>query len=411
MARRLRFRLRQHTAMNLFLLTVSQLTAQIKQTLETGFPLVWVVGEISSLKRAGSGHLYLNLKDPQAVVPAVIWKSTAGRLRFKLHDGLEVIIRGKLSVYPPHGEYRLVVDELEPKGIGAAELALKQLREKLARLGYFAPERKRPIPAFPKRLVLITSGTGAAVRDMLEILGRRWPAAEVWVIPTRVQGAQAAADIAWNLALLNRLTGVDTVILGRGGGSAEDLAVFNDERVAQAIFESRYPVISAVGHEIDVTLADLVADKRALTPSEAAELATPDRSELLARLDKTRSRLRDLLLGHLQTARKHLTTLAQRRVFREPLERIRDQERRLDDRHARLTRAMTHRLALAKKTIEHHALQLESLSPLKVLARGYSLTQKDGHVLRSAAEVANGDLVETRLHEGTITSRVESSEK
>jgi exodeoxyribonuclease VII large subunit len=393
--------------MNLFILSVTDLTNQIKQVVESTFSLVWVVGEISSLKRAGSGHLYLNLKDANAVMPAVVWKTTAGRLRFKLHDGLEVVIRGRLSVYPPHGEYRLMVDELHPKGMGAAELALKQLKEKLTKLGYFDPARKRPLPTFPRRLVLVTSATGAAVRDMLEILGRRWPIAEVWVCPTRVQGAQAAEHIAWNFTLLNRLGGIDAVILGRGGGSADDLAVFNDERVVQAIFDCRYPVISAVGHEIDVTLADLVADKRALTPSEAAELATPDRAELLSRLDKGRLRLRDLLLGHLQTARKGLAALAQRRVFREPLERVRDLERRLDDWHARLSRAVNQRLTLARKAVEKRAVQLDSLSPLKVLARGYSLTRKNGALLRSAAQAHAGDVIETRLHEGTIVSRVE----
>lgn len=394
--------------MNLFVVTVSELTAQIKQTLESGFALVWVVGEISSLKKAGSGHFYFNLKDAQAVVPAVAWKSTAGRLRFKLTDGLEVVVRGKLSVYPPHGEYRLVVDEVHPKGMGAAELALKQLKEKLAKLGYFDPRRKRPLPAYPRRLVLMTSATGAAVRDMLEILGRRWPIAEVWVCSTRVQGQQAAEDIAWNFALLNRLEGIDAVILGRGGGSADDLAVFNDELVAQAIFNCRYPVISAVGHEIDVTIADLVADRRALTPSEAAEIATPDRADLIARLDQSRRRLHDLLLGHWQAASKHLAGLAQRRVFREPLQGIRDLERRLDDWHGRLGRAVAQRLTLARKSLEHRAVQLESLSPLKVLARGYSLTSKDGVVVRSTDQVRSGDLLTTRLREGTIVSRVET---
>jgi exodeoxyribonuclease VII large subunit len=256
----------------------------------------------------------------------------------------------------------------------------------------------------------MTSPTGAAVRDMLEILSRRWPVAEVWICPVRVQGAGAAEDIAWTLSMLNQLDGIDVVILGRGGGSSDDLSAFNDESVAHAIFHSRIPVISAVGHEIDVTIADLVADRRALTPSEAAEIATPDRADLLARLDKQKRRLRDLLVGQLQTARKQLDSVGQRRVVRQPLERVRDLERRLDDWHGRLGRAIRHRLALAKKALEHRAGQLESLSPLNVLARGYSLTQKERRVIRNSREVEVGDRIETRLGEGKIVSRVEECE-
>lgn len=394
--------------MNLFVQTVSDVTSQIKQTLESNFGELWVVGEVSSARKAGSGHVYLTLKDARAVLPAVAWKTLATRLAFPLKDGMEVIVRGRLSVYPPHGEYRLILDEVHPKGAGAQDLALKKLKEKLAALGYFSPERKRPLPTFPKRLVLITSPTGAAVRDMLEILGRRWPRAEVWVRPVRVQGIGAVEDILRAFTLLSRLSQIDIVILGRGGGSSEDLSAFNDERVARCIFECRFPVISAVGHEIDVTIADLVADRRALTPSEAAEIATPDRADLLARLDKQRRRLNDLVVGKTQSARKHLAGLAQRRVLREPLERIRDLERRLDDWHARLGRAAHHCLLLARKALEKRALQLEGLSPLKVLARGYSLTRKDGTVLRSASGVEAGDEIETRLHEGTLVSRVSS---
>lgn len=392
---------------NLFVLSVSEVTSQIKEVLEKGFSQIWVVGEISSLRRAGSGHIYLNLKDAAAVLPAVAWKSTVARLPFQLTEGLEVVIRGKLSVYLPHGEYRLIIDEVQPKGMGAQDLALKQLKEKLAGLGYFHPARKRPLPLFPRRLVLVTSPTGAAVRDMLEILGRRWPLAEVWVRPVRVQGAGAVEDITWAFEVLNNLRDIDVVILGRGGGSSDDLSVFNEERVARAIFQCRFPVISAVGHEIDVTIADLVADRRALTPSEAAEIATPDGTELRARLDKQRRRLAELVLGIVQTAKKHLATLGQRRVLREPLERVRDLERRLDDWHGRLGRAVQNCLVHARDALEKRAVQLESLSPLNVLARGYSLTRMGGTVLRSAQEVKPGDLIETRLNQGTIISRVE----
>src|SRR5207244_2043612 len=213
-----------------------------------------------------------------------------------------VLVRGRLSVYPPRGDYQLVIEEIQARGLGAQDLALKKLREKLARLGYFAPERKRPLPRFPRRLALVTSPSGAAIRDMLEILGRRWPDALVWVCPVRVQGEGAAEEIAAAIRLVNWVAGVEVLILGRGGSSSEDLAAFNRENVAQAIFESRIPVVSAVGHEIDVTIADLVADKRALTPSEAAELVTPDRSQILKGLDASARRMMDLLFGRLQGA-------------------------------------------------------------------------------------------------------------
>lgn len=391
----------------LYLQSVSELTAQIKERLESEFASVWVVGEISSYKKAGSGHVYLNFKDAGAVLPAVIWKGTAARIPFQMGDGQEVVVRGRLSVYAPHGEYRLVVEEAFPKGLGAQDLALKQLKEKLAGLGYFEPARKRPLPRFPRRVVLVTSPTGAAVRDMLEILGRRWPLAEVWIRPVRVQGAAAADDIAKSFTLINRLDDIDVVILGRGGGSSDDLSAFNDERVAKAIFECRHPVISAVGHEIDVTVADMVADRRALTPSEAAEIATPDREELRTRLTKQRARMADLMTGRMQFLRKELLGLAQRRVFRQPLERIRDLERRLDDWHGRLGRVIQHRLTLARQKLDKKAVHLESLSPLNVLARGYSLTRMDGIVLRAANQVKPGDRIETKLERGTIISRVE----
>ena len=319
-------------------LTISGLTAQIKAMLEANFVSVWAVGEIGSLSVAGSGHAYFTLKDKGAQLPSVMWRTTAQRHRYALKDGLEVIVRGKLTVYPPHGKYQLSVEELYQKGAGAQDLLLRKLKEKLLKLGYFAPERKKPLPAFPRRIALVTSPTGAAIRDMLEILGRRWPNAEVWVCGVRVQGDGAPQEIAAALNDLNTHTGIDVILLGRGGGSSEDLAAFNDEGVANAIFASKIPVISAVGHEIDVTIADLVADRRAATPSEAAEIATPDRTELLQTLRARRQRLHDLLLSKYQAHKQRLQGLAERRVFQFPLERLHDQERRIDDWDDRLQR-------------------------------------------------------------------------
>jgi len=286
-----------------------------------------------------------------------------------LKDGIEVIVRGKITVYAPQGKYQLYVDELYQKGVGAQDLALRRLKEKLHKLGYFAPERKRALPAFPRRLALVASASGAAIRDMLEITARRWPSAEIWVASVLVQGPGAPQAIAAALERLNGFAGIDAILLGRGGGSSEDLAAFNAEIVARAIFASKIPVVSAIGHEIDVTIADLVADVRAATPSEAAELATPDRAELLEALRSRRQRLHNLLLGKYQTYKQRLQSLSQRRVFLAPLDRLRDQERRLDDWHERLRRVLHYRVQKAQQRIEALAGQLESLSPLNVLAR------------------------------------------
>src|SRR5205807_678720 len=285
---------------------------------------------------------------------------------------MEIIARGRLTVYVPRGEYQLQVEELQPKGLGALELALRQLKEKLLKLGYFAAERKKPLPRFPRRVALVTSASGAAVRDMLEILGRRWPAVEAWVCPVRVQGDGAADEIAAAVRLLNRLRMVDVMIVGRGGGSAEDLWAFNAECVARAIFASRIPVVSGVGHEDDLTIADLVADCRALTPSEAAERVVPNEAEVLEWLAGLETRFRGLLLGAVEVARTRLEELARRSCFRRPLERLREEERRLDDLEARLGRAVQQRLLQARQQLEGQAARLEALSPLQVLQRGYS---------------------------------------
>jgi exodeoxyribonuclease VII large subunit len=398
------------------ILSVSQLSESVKEVLEEGFPSVWVGGEVANCKKASSGHIYLTLKDPKAQLKAVLWRGVALRLRFDLKDGMDLIVRGRLSLYPPWGEYRLEIEELQPKGIGALELALRQLKEKLFTLGYFDPKRKKPLPRFPSRVALVTSPTGAAVRDMLEILGRRWPALEVWVCPVRVQGEEAPVQIAAAIALLNRLharTPVDAMIVGRGGGSAQDLWEFNDERIARAIFQSKIPVVSAVGHEIDVTIADLVADKRALTPSEAAELVAPNREELAESLRTLRKRMRTLLQNRLESAKSRLTDLAGRRIFRLPLERVRDEERRLDDCFERLQRAARGRMEFSGHRLEALAGQLESLSPLNVLRRGYSLTrtEADRAVVRSASQVKPGDRLVTHLSSGRVYSRVEAAEE
>jgi exodeoxyribonuclease VII large subunit len=393
------------------ILSVAELTRAVKGLLEDAFPTLWVTGQITNYKAATSGHIYLTLKDSEAQVRACIWRSTALRLRFSPHDGLEVIARGKLDVYVPHGEYKLIIEELHPKGLGAPELALRQLKEKLFKLGYFAPERKKPLPRFPRRIALVTSPTGAAVRDILEVLARRWRASDVWVCPVRVQGETAAAEITAALRLLNHVANVDVVIVGRGGGSAEDLSAFNDENVAKAIFESHIPIVSAVGHEIDLTIADLVADCRAVTPSEAAERIVPHRDELAEHLRKRQQQLRIFLLQRLELSRQQVQALAERWPLRFPLERIREREQRLDNWTERIQRAARQHVERWRERLGAHAARLETLSPLNVLARGYSLTRReiDHAVVRDPEQVQIGDRLVTHVQHGRIVSRVEAN--
>jgi len=394
---------------NVKILSVAELTRHVKSLLEDGFPQVWVAGELSNLSRPSSGHIYLTLKDAEAQLRAVIWRSAASRIRFEVREGLQVIARGRLTVYLPRGDYQLQIEELHPKGIGAVELALRQLKEKLQKLGYFAPERKKPLPRFPRRVALVTSPSGAAVRDMLEVLGRRWPRLEIYVCPVRVQGDGAAEEVAQAVRLINRLDLADVLIVGRGGGSAEDLWAFNAECVADALFESRIPVISAVGHEIDLTIADLVADCRALTPSEAAERVVPDRRELLDGARSLEARLRSGIVSLLDRLRSYLESISQRRCFRLPFESIREHECRLDELDGRMQRALKQRLKQMRARLDAQAGHLQSLSPLNVLGRGYSLTRKeaDGTLVRSAIEVKPGEMLLTHLQYGQIRSRVE----
>jgi exodeoxyribonuclease VII large subunit len=391
-------------------LTVGALTALVKEVVEGTFPLVWVSGEISSFSRPQSGHCYLTLKDDEAQLRAVIWRTTAATVRCDLHDGLEVICRGHLDVYAARGTYQLVIEEIQPKGLGALEQALRKLREKLAREGLFDAARKRPLPAFPRRIAFVTSPTGAAIRDFLEVLRRRWRGADVLIVPVRVQGIGAAEEISRAIAAVNRLTHpIDVLVVGRGGGSMEDLWAFNEEAVVRAIHASRIPVVSAVGHEIDVTLADLVADLRALTPSEAAERIVPAIEEVLIGLKNHHKRLAAALRGRVADARAKLDGLAGRRVLRKPFDRLHDLGRQLDQLDARAGLAVRNRSAKARQQAAAIAGRLESLSPLGVLARGYSLTTRlaDGRLIEDAAALSAGDQIKTRFAQGAAISRVE----
>lgn len=396
------------------ILSVWELTSRIKDLLEGAFPAVSVEGEISDFSRPRSGHCYFTLKDERAQIRAVIWRNTMTRIRFDLHDGLAVICRGHLDLYAPRGSYQLIVDHIEPQGIGALELAFRQLHEKLAKEGLFRPERKRPLPRFARRIAVVTSPTGAAIRDFLQVLGRRWRGTDVLIVPARVQGAGSVEEVVAGIEFVNRLSpAVDCLVVTRGGGSLEDLWTFNEERVVRAIHASRVPVVSAIGHEIDVTLSDLVADVRALTPSEAAELVAPAADEVQATLDHYRKRLSAALRNRASGARSRLDALARHRIFRRPYDRIRESSRRLDELESRVNRAIETRVREARQEVATASARLESLSPLAVLGRGYSLTQRieDGHLVRTAGELVPGDSITTRFASGKAVSRVERVEE
>ncbi|MHB1558658.1 MAG: exodeoxyribonuclease VII large subunit [Isosphaeraceae bacterium] len=367
--------------------SVSDLTARIKDAMRSHFAEVAVHGEVSNVARPKSGHVYFTLRDEAASIRAVLWRTEARALPFDLTDGLAVRALGGVTVYEPRGDYQLVVRLIEPEGLGALELAFRQRYARLAAEGLFDPARKRRLPRFPRRIVVVTSPTGAAVRDILQVTGRRWPRAEVLIAPTRVQGDGADREVVAALELANRLASADVIIVARGGGSLEDLWTFNEESVARAIAASRVPVVSAIGHEIDVTLADLVADRRALTPSEAGEVCVPDVRDIALHLDRLTERLHAAGQSRIETARTRLDRLADR------------------SRQALLQLLVDRRLRLASL-----AAALEALSPLAVLARGYSLTlrQDDLSLLRSAGQVQPGQLIVSRLAEGQVISRVES---
>lgn len=391
-------------------LSVSELTYHIKEILEVTFPTVCVRGEISNCTRAGSGHVYLTLKDDTAQIRGILWRNTAQRLKFQVEDGLEVIATGGLEVYEARGAYQIIIREMWPQGLGPLELAFRQLCEKLSKEGLFDPEHKRPLPRFPKKIALITSPSGAAVRDMLQVITRRWPAVDLVLIPVAVQGDGAAEQIAEALRNLHRIPDVDVVIAGRGGGSLEDLWAFNEEIVARAIYDSPIPVISAVGHEIDVSVSDLVADRRALTPSEAGELVVPSKEEIQADLRQLQTRLSSHLRSRAEIARRQLDQLSQRRLFVRPWDMVIDRTHWVDELHARLKRETSRLIERSQDRLAGLATALQTLSPLNTLARGYSLTTTpENKLLRSTTGLQPGQLIETRLAEGRILSRIEQT--
>ena len=428
--------------------SVSELTARLKTVVEREFIDVYVEGEVSNFRRHSSGHWYFSLKDETAALRCASFRMQNRMIRFIPEDGLHVIARGRLSIYDTRGEYQLIVESMEPVGAGALQLAFEQLKKRLAATGLFAAERKRPLPILPRCIGVVTSPTGAAVRDILRVLKRRNEAVSVLIAPVRVQGEGAGSDIARGIRLLNSRLEVDAIIVGRGGGSTEDLSSFNDEAVARAIYNSRVPVISAVGHETDFTIADLVADLRASTPSAAAEMVASARDEMCARIAGLGQDIRKAIRYHLLALRSTLSELESSRAFPEVQSQIRGFAQRVDDSGYSMETAL--RAALKLRRARHSALELrlsgsdlrrrvierrgrltelsgrlqssarvalesgservslaagklESLSPLGVLARGYAIAfDSQGQVIKRAADIASGERVRIRVSEGEL---------
>lgn len=404
-------------------LTVSQLTNSIRISLESRFPSVWVEGEISNFKDHSSGHWYFTLKDQNAQLRAKCFRSANTRIRFRPANGLHVRARGRLSVYPLRGEYELVVEALDPVGAGALQIAFEQLRDRLQAEGLFAKELKRPLPVFPRRVGIVTSPTGAAIRDILNVISRRTRTVHVLFSPAKVQGDSAGPSIARAIQFINQYHEralrdgrtadlVDVLIVGRGGGSTEDLWAFNQEEVARAIRKSAIPVISAVGHETDFTIADFVADMRAPTPSAAAELVAAHEDQLCSALDQLGRQMNRLMRYRIVDLRSRVQEQALSHAFDEVKSRLRNARRRFDTASTACNGAMESSLQEARERLGLAAASLDALSPLAVLQRGYAIAQDaSGKPLREAAAVNIGDAVRIRLAKGSLNTRVETVEE
>ena len=410
-------------------LTVSELTRRLQEVLEDRFPAVWVEGEISNFRLYGSGHAYFTLKDADAQIRAVLFRNRGRRIKFEPADGLHVMAFGSIEVYPQRGEYQMVIELLEPKGLGALQLAFEQLKTRLQAEGLFDQTRKRELPRFPRKIGIVTSPSGAAIRDMLRVIGRRFGELHIVIAPCRVQGEGAAEEIAQGLRDLNALGGVDVIIVGRGGGSLEDLWAFNEEIVARAIAGSKVPVVSAVGHEVDFTIADFVADLRAPTPSAAAELVVREKQavvdslgqlrarlerfaarplrDLERRVDELTARLRREIRSELGRANHRVVLVTRALRASDPVARVANDRHRLENLQSRLITSLTRRCDHARYGLRTAVGRLDSLSPLAVLGRGYSLTRTPtGEVVHSPAQVQVGDGIRVLLHRGSLDARV-----
>lgn len=391
-------------------ITVSQLNRYVKSLLEgdRNLAAVYIGGEISNLtNHYKSGHLYLSLKDEGALVRAVMFRTFAEKLRFRPEDGMKVIVKARVSLYEKDGSYQLYIEEMQPAGVGALQVAFEQMKKRLAAEGLFDESRKRPLPHYPSRVGVITSPTGAAVRDIINVLGRRYPLAKIILAPVLVQGDGAPPQLIKALRFLNETRAADVIILGRGGGSIEELWAFNDENVARAVAASRIPVISAVGHETDFTICDFVADLRAPTPSAAAELAVPDQHQLLLHLAQMQEITRQAAQSSLAAARHRLDVTTSRRCLKTPLYYVEEQSMRLDYLTQKFVHAVQTGLHESDRKLAAYGAKLDALSPLKVLSRGYSLSYHGEQVVKSVNDVRSGDRLDLQLSDGKIRCTVD----
>lgn len=394
-------------------ISVSALNQYIKTMMDRDALLsgVLVRGEISNYKAYPSGHHYFSLKDAEGTIRCVLFRREAAGLRFRLENGMKVVAAGRITVFPRDGQYQLYCSQMLADGMGDLHLAFAQTKERLEKEGLFAQEHKKPIPRFPERIALITSPAGAAVRDMIRVLGDRYPLAKVLLVPVLVQGEKAPGEIAAALQLVNRQKAADVIITGRGGGSIEDLWAFNDERVARAIFASKIPVISAVGHEPDVTIADYVADVRGATPSNAAELSVPDQKDLRRGLLNMELRMAGALRRKVIEGRRIFERAKESHWLKVPFPLIQEKRQLLDHQQQRMALSLERSVAQEKKRLAALAASLDALSPLKVLGRGYSIVQReDGHVVYDQSQVSIGDGLQVRLGQGSLACRVERKE-
>ncbi len=384
-------------------LTVTELNRYIKDLVDINPPLgdIYIKGEISNFKAHSSGHFYFSLKDSDSVLKAVMFRMSASRLGYMPQNGMKVVAHGRISVYERGGEYQLYADSMEPDGVGAMYMALEQLKAKLSAMGLFDESRKKPLPKIPSAVGVVTSPTGAAVRDIINVCTRRFPYARIRVYPALVQGDGAVDSVAAGIEYFNRCGGADVLIVGRGGGSIEDLWAFNSEKVALAVSRSRIPVISAVGHETDVTICDLVADRRAPTPSAAAELAVPETAELKQKFNNVITREAAVLMGRIDAKKKELDRLAASRVLTSPAASFEDRSVTVDRLSDRLARAQNNILEKKTALLKSGAASLSALNPMAVLSRGYgAVFAADGSVIKSVESLSVGDTVKLTLSDG-----------
>jgi len=388
--------------------TVTELTREIKGLLEEKFPLVWVEGEVTNLRIPASGHIYFDLKDKDSVIQVAFFKPLVSHLSFKLKDGLQILLYGNIGVYERRGEYQIIAQRVEPKGLGALQLAFEQLKKKLEAEALFAQEHKKPIPLLIQRLGIVTSPTGAAIRDILNVLSRRNPNMEILISPVLVQGKEAAPQIVAAIESLNKIGGFDAIILTRGGGSLEDLWPFNEEIVARSIYGSEIPIISAVGHEIDYTISDFVADLRAPTPSAAAELCSIQREEVLEKISNLSRQLHYKIENKINSLKNKLNALAASYGLRRPKEVTRQLTQRIDEITLRIKKGMEYRTMLAKERLKKISGQLNALSPLAILGRGYSVTfsYPEEKIIKDAQATKKGNIIKTKIKKGSLLSEI-----